>query len=264
MSVGRRFGTRIRQARLAPIALLAVVTLLPLVGAPAAAAGAPVDAGGTTPAAVGTPAIGFDAVGTQSERRGWKHLGLRKDRYVVFNDGGAIETGFIRNKWPFLPAQFTFAVDAASIVFVGSRWKYVLVKGAEVVVFFDSGIVSGPMPYTSMWPFLPAALSSGLDVLTEHTENGLNVHMVSSGENFMIFNDNFTVLAQGLIRQRWPFLPPQFMSNLDDASIEPENGGWKLSFYKDNERIVFQDTGFVFEQTIDTAKWPFLFNFLIS
>ncbi|WP_153277941.1 hypothetical protein [Saccharothrix syringae] len=45
--------------------------------------------------------MGFDAVATQAEGRVWKHLGLRRDRYVLFNDGYIHQQGAIREKWPF-------------------------------------------------------------------------------------------------------------------------------------------------------------------
>lgn len=238
------------------IALLTIAALA--APTPARAAGA------AAPAAVGTPVVGFDAVTTQAERNGWKHLGLRRDRYVIFNDATLFESGFIRDKWRFLPARFTTGVDAASVVMVDRRWQYTFVEGNEAVVFYDSGIVSGPAPYTSLWPFLPAAFGNGLDAVTHHHENGQDVRLVTAGENYAFFRGS-VLLDSGRISGRWPYLPAQFHANLDDASVEYQDGGWKISFYKDNERIVFQDnTGQVNEQAISTVKWWFMRDFLIA
>jgi hypothetical protein len=74
-------------------------------------------------------------------------------------------------------------------------------------------------------------------------------------------SDGSVVMLQQAVYVGCP-LPPDSIARW--TVIEPENGGWKLSFYKDNERMVFQDTGFIFERTTDTVKWPFLSSSLTS
>jgi hypothetical protein len=92
------------------------------------------------------PVRDFDAVTTVSQNNVWKHLALIQDRYVIYNDIRIVEgPGRIREKWPFLPANFFQDLDDAAVAFSGSgfRWQYTFTKGTSVIVFEDSGIVAG-------------------------------------------------------------------------------------------------------------------------
>jgi hypothetical protein len=200
----------------------------------------------------------FDAVTTAAERDGWKHLALIGEEYAIFNDRGLFEgPALIRNKWPFLPEHFKANIDSASVVLENRAWKYMFVKGTERIIFFDWGIVVGPQNYNTVWPFLDTALRTRLEAVTAHLENGQWVHLATFGEVFASFTDR-GVINSGLIRTTAPFLPARFHSNLEDASMELENGRRKISFYKGGERIVFFDGGPVVEIANVVQKWPFL------
>ncbi|RSM72355.1 hypothetical protein DMH04_42740 [Kibdelosporangium aridum] len=214
-----------------------------------------------TPAAEARSAFrGFDAVATAVEPNGsWKHLALRGDQYVIFSDSGIFEgPAYIRHKWPFLPAHFTADVDAASVVRENNRWKYMFTQGTDRLIFFDTGIVEGPQFYPGKWPFLGAELYNGFDAVTAHMEGQSWIHLATAGENYAFFTDGRLIAGPGLIRNRWPWLPQQFMSYLDDAAVEVEQGRYKISFYKGAERLIFSDSRGIEELVDIRHKWPFL------
>ncbi|MFI6908397.1 hypothetical protein ACIBKY_44550 [Nonomuraea sp. NPDC050394] len=89
--------------------------------------------GGTVPASA-SALRDFDAVTTVNERNVWKHMALIGDEYAIYNDTGLIEgPAPIRQKWPFLPEQFTHDVDSAGIAFSGPgfRWRHTWTKGNQ-------------------------------------------------------------------------------------------------------------------------------------
>jgi hypothetical protein len=210
----------------------------------------------------------FDALTTVSENGYWKHLALIGDQYVIFDDWGIYEgPRRIRDKWPFLPAQFTANLDSASVLQNGRAWNYMFVQGTEHVFFHDWGIIEGPRPYVAKWPFLPSTLSNGLDASSMRWHYNVWLHMVTSGEYVANFTDTYYLQSPQLIRNLWPFLPARFHSNLDDISVEWEDcvysgfraWGEKVSIYKGDERAVFFSNGAPCQElTTLSSKWPFL------
>jgi hypothetical protein len=251
--------TAVWRSRLLLISLTAATAVLATVQPSVAAPARPVAAAATLRS--------FDAVATAEESSGWKHLALIGDEYTIFNDRGIFEgPALIRNKWPFLPARFTSNVDAAAVVLEGHKWKYLFVEGTEYVIFFDSGIVEGPRSYPAKWRFLGAGLSNGLDAISAHMPGRQWKHLATSGENYAYFTDSGPINGPGLLRTRWPWLPEQFLSNLDDVSVTQEsytvNGVVltkdKISFYKGDERLIFSDASGIEELATLSVKWPFL------
>ncbi|WP_113699327.1 hypothetical protein [Nonomuraea lactucae] len=195
----------------------------------------------------------FDAVTTVNERNVWKHMALIGDKYAIFNDSGLIEgPTSITQKWPFLPEQFTHDVDAAGISFSGPgfRWRHTWTKGNQAIIFEDSGIVSGPFAIPTPYDGISDVnVGSGATARVQHLA-------VRGGFFTFFFGLDFRIPTSALADQA--FLPERFRSDLDDVSIEYESSGTKISYYKDNERIIFSDRGRVVELVNLDVKWPFL------
>ncbi|GAA4963835.1 hypothetical protein HD597_003470 [Nonomuraea thailandensis] len=225
-------------------ALLAAVMALGAAAAPASVSAAAPD-----PARPPAPAPrAFDAVTTVNEKKGWKHMALIGDQYAIFNDRGLIEgPAPIKKKWPFLPKQFTRDIDAAAIAFSGPkfRWRHTWTKGTQAIVFEDGGTVSGPfripLPY---------------DGLSDVNEGDRIQHLgVRGGSATVPFTKTFEIPALPLYGEA--LLPERFRSDLDDFSVEFEKNAPKFSYYKGNERIIFDDRRVIELVNLD-VKWPFL------
>ncbi|RAY12238.1 hypothetical protein DPM19_26335 [Actinomadura craniellae] len=200
----------------------------------------------------------FDAVTTVNERNVWKHMALIGDQYAIYNDFGLIEgPRSIRQKWPFLPEQFTHDVDSAGISFSGPgfRWRHTWTKDNQAIIFEDSGIVSGPFPIPSAYDGL-----SDLNVVTGESTAQIRRLAVRGGQFTIFFDRDFRVPDSPLSAQT--FLPARFQSDLDDVSVELESNSTvtKTSYYKGNERIIFNGQGRILELVTLDVKWPFLNN----
>ncbi|GHE37555.1 hypothetical protein GCM10017673_44990 [Streptosporangium violaceochromogenes] len=207
--------------------------------------------GASVPSASTAALRNFDAVTTVSERNVWKHMALIGGQYAIFNDQGIIEgPASIQAKWPFLPEQFTHDVDSAGIHISGPgfRWRHTWTKGNQAIVFEDSGVITGPTTTPSPYDGISAYSAS---------DGGINL-MAVRGESFVISRAyNYQIPTRPLADLS--FLPARFKRDLDDVSVESE-GGEKYSFYKGNERIIFDMKGRVFELVGLNAKWWFLNN----
>ncbi|MFF4411537.1 hypothetical protein ACFYY8_03350 [Streptosporangium sp. NPDC001559] len=213
-------------------------------------------AGASVPGAsvpgVSTAALrNFDAVTTVNQKNVWKHLALVGSQYVIFNDGGVIEgPASIQAKWPFLPEQFTHDVDSAGISFSGPgfRWRHTWTKGNQAIVFEDSGIVAGP-----------TVIPSPYDGLSDYNVPNTPTiyHLAVRGEAYVSFQ-GYDYQAPLRPLSDFSFLPERFKRDLDDVSIEIEGATTKYSFYKGNERIIFDQRGRIIELVGLDAKWPFL------
>ncbi|GAB1690850.1 hypothetical protein KRM28CT15_26530 [Krasilnikovia sp. M28-CT-15] len=207
-----------------------------------------------TAAAATTTLRNFDAVTTVERQNVWYHMALIGDKYVIFNDRGIIEgPQLIRLKWPFLPERFTHDVDSAGIAFSrsGYYWRHTWTKGNEVIVFEDAGIIPGQQ-------FLPQSYDGISDFNNSTTTYFPISHMVVKGGNFAFFNDTNYAVTSGSISREFPFLPEYYTYGLDDISVEREpSGSLNYSFYKGNERLIFQD-GRIIELVRLDLKWPFL------
>ena len=191
----------------------------------------------------------FDAVTTVNEGTVWKHMALIGGQYVIFNDKGIIEgPASIQAKWPFLPEQFTHDVDSAGIYISGSgyHWQHVWTKGNQAIVFEDGGIVSGPTTIPSPY--------DGISVYID----GSVTQMAVRGESYVIFRGGNYQIPTRPLADLW-FLPERFKRDLDDVSLQAE-GAVKWSFYKGNERIIFDQSGRVYELIGLDTKWWFLNN----
>ncbi|MFE0154492.1 hypothetical protein ACFWY5_45640 [Nonomuraea sp. NPDC059007] len=237
---GNHVGSRPRRRWL--ISLLAVVAVL---------------GGGAVPASAdstGAALRDFDAVTTVNERNVWKHMALIGDQYAIYNDLRLIEgPASIRQKWPFLPEQFTHDVDSAGISFSGPgfRWRHTWTKGNQAIVFEDSGIISGPFA-------IPTPYDGISDLNIGSGPTARVRHFAVRGGLFTFFDGlNFTIPTARLADQA--FLPERFKSDLDDVSLEIENSEpTKFSYYKDNERLIFGSGGRIIELVNLDVKWPFL------
>ncbi|MGW3346114.1 hypothetical protein ACWDA3_22630 [Nonomuraea rubra] len=227
-------------------ALLAAVTVLGAAAAPTAAA-APASATAVAPPA---PAAlrAFDVVTTVNERKAWKHLALIGDQYAIFTDRGLIEgPAPIKKKWPFLPKQFTRGIDAAAISFSGPnfRWRHTWTNGTQAITFEDGGIVTGPfripLPY---------------DGLSEVNDGNAVLRLgVRGGSATVPFTKSFEIPELPLYGEA--LLPERFRGDLDDFSVEFEKNAPKFSYYKGNERIIFDNRRVIELVNLD-VKWPFL------
>ncbi|MDF5755066.1 hypothetical protein [Spongiactinospora sp. TRM90649] len=194
----------------------------------------------------------FDAVTTVNERNVWKHLALIGDKYAIYNDRGLIEgPRTIREKWPFLPEQFTHDVDSAGIAISGPgfRWRHTWTKGNQAITFEDSGIITGPF-------FIPTPYD-GISDFNDPLDGRIRRYAVRGGLATFLFDGAFEAPSVPLANNT--FLPERFHSDLDDVSLEWENNRPKISYYKDNERVIFSDRRIVELVNLD-AKWPFLNN----
>ncbi|TYB64340.1 hypothetical protein FXF51_21715 [Nonomuraea sp. PA05] len=194
----------------------------------------------------------FDAVTTVKERNLWKHMALIGSQYAIFNDRGLIEgPASIKKKWPFLPKQFTRDIDAAAIAFSGPkfRWRHTWTKGTQAIIFEDSGIVSGPfripIPYDGLTDFNS----------TDPKAAPIQHLGVRGGSATMLFSKTFEVPTLPFYGEA--LLPKRFRSDLDDISLEIEKDTPKFSYYKGNERIIFDDRRVIELVNLD-VKWPFL------
>jgi len=217
--------------------VLAVVASLGLAAAPASAQ--------TTPRA-------FDAVTTQWEGGRWKHLGIKNDRYVVFDDRRVYEEGLIRNKWPFLPSAFHTNLNAAAVIMDGSLWRYTFVKGNQIVEFNDNRIINQVLP-----PF------GNVDAFTIYYAYSVPAYVASVGSNLFSWDS-----ASGVIRPSFQvpsFVPFDFRSNFDDISAEQEGDAFKVSLYKGYERLIYVDSVFGADYFVERVnvrnKWPHLNTF---
>jgi hypothetical protein len=237
--------TRTRLAgprRLLLSGVLAVVTGLGSVAVAAAPANAQ-----TTPRA-------FDAVTTQWEGGRWKHLGLKRDQYVIFDDLWVYERGVIRNKWPFLPSAFHSNLDAAAVIVEGRSWRYIFVQDNQIITFNDGGIITNrPFP-----PF-PGSVLNDMDAVSAFYWDRVPAYMVTQGAAVYIFS------GAGLSGPgRFPdnVVPFGFLSDLDDISVEQEGDGFKVSLYKGYERVIYYDAlfgpDFLIERLDVRSKWPHL------
>ncbi|MGR6918501.1 hypothetical protein ACU635_30000 [[Actinomadura] parvosata] len=192
----------------------------------------------------------FDAVTTVNERKVWKHMALIGDQYAIFNDRGLIEgPAPIRKKWPFLPKRFTRDVDAAAIAFSGPgfRWRHTWTKGTQAIVFEDGGLVSGPfeipLPYDGL-----TDVNAGGSAQIRHLG-------VRGGSATPLFAEDFEIPSLPLYGSA--FLPPRFRADVDDISLEFERNAPKFSYYRGNERVIFDDRRVIELVRLD-VKWPFL------
>ncbi|SEH03641.1 hypothetical protein SAMN05444920_1417 [Nonomuraea solani] len=190
----------------------------------------------------------FDAVTTVNERKAWKHMALIGDQYAIFNDRGLIEgPALIKKKWPFLPKQFTRDIDAAAIAFSGPkfRWRHTWTKGTQAIVFEDGGIVTAPiripLPY---------------DGLSDINDGNAIQHLgIRGGSATTPFTKSFAVPTLPIFGEA--ILPERFRSDLDDFSVEIEKNAPKFSYYKGNERVIFDGRRVIELVNLD-VKWPFL------
>ncbi|WP_157430340.1 hypothetical protein [Actinomadura macra] len=195
----------------------------------------------------------FDAVTTVNERNVWKHIAFIGDTFVVYNDSGIIQgPARIRDKWPFLPEQFTHDIDAAGAAFGGPafRPRYTFTKGTQAIVFEDTGPATGPFA-------IPTPYDGISDYNNSPRETSRIFHMAVRGGNMgFFFDQNFTIPGSPL--SGLPYLPERFRSDLDDVSVEIERNTTKTSYYKGNERLIVNDRGQVLELVNLDVKWPFL------
>ncbi len=233
--------------------LVAVVSAAAVVAVPAAASAA--NNSGINSGASGVPVRDFDAITTANQNNVWKHLALIQDRYVIFNDNGIIEgPGRIREKWPFLPADFHRDLDDASVHFSGPgfRWRYTFTKGTSAIIFEDSGIVAGPLLQVQDYDGIASFNNPGQFLPV--------TYFAVRGSQFVTFA-NLPGPAVNTPLSSIPGLPEQFTHDLDDVSVEVENGSLKMSFYRDNQRFILQNGRFVPDIGDLLMKWPFLLNF---
>jgi hypothetical protein len=209
------------------------------------------------PAAAQTTPRGFDAVTTQWENGRWKHLGLKRDRYIIFDDWFVYEQGVIRNKWPFLPSAFHTDLDAAAVVIDGRSWRYVFVKDDQIITFNDGGIINN-----IRFPSFPDSVRRNMDALTVYWFDRVQAYAVTQGESLYSFIPG---VGFGGPFQVPSFVPPEFRSNFDDISFEKEGDGVKVSIYKGYGRYIYYDSifGSDFEvERLDVRnKWPHLSSF---
>lgn len=233
-----------------------LMTLMTAVAAvmavPTAASGA--NNSGINSGASGVPVRDFDAITTVKQNNVWKHLALIQDRYVIFNDNRILEgPGRIREKWPFLPADFHRDLDSASVHFstFDLRWQYTFTKGASAIIFEDSGIVAGPL-----------ALQEDYDAISSYNIGRPLpvVYFAVRGSQFAFF-PTLPGRAVDTPLSSMAGLPEEFTHDLDDVSVEIENGSAKFSFYRDNQRFILQNGRFVPDIGDLLMKWPFLLNF---
>jgi hypothetical protein len=192
----------------------------------------------------------FDAVTTVNERNVWKHMALIGDQYAIYNDYGLIEGPRpIRQKWPFLPEEFTHDVDSAGIAVSGPgiRWRHTWTKGNQAIIFEDTGVITGPF-------FIPSPYD-GISDFNDPLNGGIRHLGVRGGLSTFVFSGAFETPAVPLANRT--FLPARFHSDLDDISLEYENNRPKITYYQGNERVIFTDNRVVELVTLD-AKWPFL------
>ncbi|MEW9551718.1 hypothetical protein [Nonomuraea sp. NPDC050783] len=193
---------------------------------------------------------GFDAVTTVNERNVWKHMALIGDQYAIYTDRGLIEgPAPIRQKWPFLPEQFTHDVDSAGVAISGPgfRWRHTWTKGNQAITFEDTGIVNGPF-------FIPSPYD-GLSDFNDPIDGRIRHYGVRGGLATFLFDGAFETPSRPLANDT--FLPARFHSDLDDISLEWEQNRSKISYYKGNERVIFTGNQIVELVALD-AKWPFL------
>ncbi|UBU08637.1 hypothetical protein [Nonomuraea gerenzanensis] len=194
----------------------------------------------------------FDAVTTVKERNLWKHLALIGDQYAIFTDRGLVEgPAPIKKKWPFLPKQFTRGIDAAAIAFSGPkfRWRHTWTNGTQAIIFEDGGIVSGPFR-------IPIPYDGLTDVNGTDPKAAPIQHLgVRGGSATVLFSKTFEVPTLPFYGEA--LLPKRFRSDLDDISLEIEKNAPKFSYYKGNERIIFDDRRVIELVNLD-VKWPFL------
>lgn len=200
------------------------------------------------------PVRDFDAVTTVSQNNVWKHLALIQDRYVIYDDIRIIEgPGRIREKWPFLPVEFRQDLDSASVAFSGPRflWRYTFTKGNSVIIFEDTGIVAGPL--------LQVQDYDGIATFNNPSQFVPVNHFAVRGSEFVTFN-SFPGPAVNTPLSSIPGILAEFTHDLDDVSVELVNGTLKMSFYRDNQRLIVQG-GRAVELVDLLMKWPFLLNF---
>ncbi|MFB4273261.1 hypothetical protein [Nonomuraea sp. GTA35] len=234
-----------------PALLVAVIAL----GAAAAPISATAAAPTSPPGQARPPASAlraFDAVTTVNERKAWKHMALIGSQYAIYTDRGLIEgPAPIKKKWPFLPKEFTRDIDAAAIAFSGPkfRWRHTWTKGTQAIVFEDGGIVTGPFR-------IPLPYDGLSDVNAGDAGAARIQHLaVRGGSATVPFTKAFEI--PGLPLYGEALLPERFRSELDDFSVEFEKNAPKFSYYKGNERVVFDDRRVIELVNLD-VKWPFL------
>jgi hypothetical protein len=236
--------TRLAGSRLLLSMVLALVATVGLTAVPAAAQ--------TTPRA-------FDAVTTQWEDGRWKHLGVKRDRYIIFDDFRVYEQGVIRNKWPFLPSAFHTDLDAAAVIIEGRSWRYVFVKDSQIITFNDGRILDVPFPN------FPASVRQNMDALSVYYLYNTQSYLVTQGSNLYAFDVSRGV---GPAFQVPSFVPFEFRSNFDDISVEQEGDAVKVSLYKGYERYIYVDSilgsDFFVERVNVRNKWPHLRTFFDS
>jgi hypothetical protein len=204
----------------------------------------------------------FDGISTVAQKNNvWKHMAVLGDKYVIFDDRGIIQgPALIRDKWPFLPERFTHDLDGVAVHFSkpGFFWRHTWVKGTEAITFDDTGMLGGPTQQSQSY--------DGISTFNRDISFG-NIGFVgvkdgSIGSGQVFFVPQLSLPPTNRSLSGEVGLPADFQQGLDEISFEREpipNGSFeqKVSYYKDNERLILQNGRQVERVRLD-VKWPFL------
>lgn len=202
----------------------------------------------------------------------WVHTALFGDRYVEFTDLGINGQGYIGaapdgtpGRWDsVLPREFWQDVPVVGVNQdpAGSAVTYVFAKGDDVAFVADGKLVE-QTTIAAKWPHTAAWLAdSALQALDPVRQGGNPVkYLALAGEKFCFFTDA-KMVKSGVIAKEWPFLPAQFMTDVDDAIAVPQSPRWKYMFTKGSEIIFFTDAGIVEGPRQISDKWPALWEWM--
>jgi|GEM_PF-1811741 len=163
-------------------------------------------------------------------------MALIGDEYAVFTDAGLVERPTrIAFKWPFLPEEFTHDIDSAAVYFSGNgfRWQRRWTKGNRMITFEDSGIIREQT--------LPVGKYDAYAGFNYNGKYCCVFTMATYGDRYTAWMEQFPGQpifgTEYPLALRFPYIPAHFTFDLDDISIESDGNAY--SFYKGNERIVF-------------------------
>ncbi|QWQ43759.1 hypothetical protein KME66_24370 [Streptomyces sp. YPW6] len=200
---------------------------------------------------------------------GWKHFAFVGDHYVEFDETRVLDSGEIGGgggRWgSVVPETFwqdntgAGVVNATSVPYGDPQFNtYTLVKGEELVIFRDLELLE-QTTVAKKWAGVSSWLAgASLQALAPTLRDSGEKFLALAGDRYCFFLGDGKLVENGVIADKWRFLPSRFHADIDSAAIIVGSPRWRYLCTKGSEVVLFDDSGILEGPRPISEKWPHL------